>query len=92
MPGFDVTGTIQVYEALKRKKAKIDIETKQKLLELICYNNGAPEMEENYNEIVGVEKAQDNLWLEGNTAEQVYQVLTRLKTHLKNKAPKFRGI
>ena len=71
---FDVTGSIEVYEALKRKKVDVDIETKQKLLELICYHNEAPEMEENYNETAGIVKGDLNLWLDGNMVEQVYQV------------------
>jgi hypothetical protein len=33
--GFDVAGAIELYEMLKRKKAAIDLATKQQLLELI---------------------------------------------------------
>lgn len=71
--GFDVTGSIQVYEMLKQNKAKVDLETKQRLLELVCYHNEMPEKEENYNLTVGVVKVDPVPWHEGKVAEQVYQ-------------------
>ena len=72
--GFDVSGSIEIFEMLKRKKVNLDIATKQKLLELVCYHNEMPEMTENYNEIAGISKVSPNVWLEGNMAEQIYQV------------------
>jgi hypothetical protein len=63
---------------LKRKKANVDLETKQKLLELVCYHNERPEMEERYNETAGIAKEEQILWGEGNMAEKIYQVLIRL--------------
>lgn len=71
--GFDVAGSIQIYEMLKQKKANVDLETRQRLLELVCYHNEMPEKEENYTLTAGVVKEEQIDWQEGKVAEQVYQ-------------------
>jgi hypothetical protein len=72
--GFDVSGSIEIFEMLKRKKVSLDIETKQKLLELVCYHNEMPEIEETHNVIAGIPQELPIVWLEGNMAEKIYQV------------------
>jgi hypothetical protein len=72
--GFDVAGSIQVYEMLKRKKISIDVATKQQLLDLVCYHNEREEMSENHGDTAGVIQVPENLWYEGNVAEKIYQV------------------
>ena len=72
--GFDVAGSIQVYEMLKQKKASIDVATKQQLLDLVCYHNEREEMGESHGDTAGVIQVPENPWCEGNVAEKIYQV------------------
>lgn len=74
--GFDVKGSIEIYEYLKKKKTSVDIATKQRLLELISYHNEKEEISDNHNEAAGIAKIRPEHWLEGNMAEQIYQDIT----------------
>lgn len=74
LAGHNVKDSVKVYRALEKRGEKVGAETRQALLEVLCFHNEEEAIEEDFNLISGVTEWREEAvqWKVGGLAEEIY--------------------